>query len=101
MKSASIATVADPSVIDLRLDDKGLIEVPRRFRRAHKLMKDSRMLAIEIGDALVLVPTDIAVEHHARRLQGALARQGITTAQLLRNLGKVRRRRLQRRHGKA
>jgi bifunctional DNA-binding transcriptional regulator/antitoxin component of YhaV-PrlF toxin-antitoxin module len=82
----------------MRVGEKGLIQVPPRYRRAHRLGKGSRIVAIEVGDALVLVPPDVALERLSGRVKAALKRGSVTTEQALRNLGKVRRRRFRRLH---
>ncbi len=64
--------------------------MPARFRKVHKLAKGSRVLAIEVGSGLMLVPPDAALDILSRRVQAALASQGITVEDALRNLPKVR-----------
>lgn len=98
MKNAN-GSIADHSRADIRMRERGLIAVPPHFRRAHKLSKGSRLVAIEVGAGLMLVPLDRQFDQAARQLEQTLQRNGITSERALKNLSKVRRRRFVRLHG--
>jgi bifunctional DNA-binding transcriptional regulator/antitoxin component of YhaV-PrlF toxin-antitoxin module len=99
MKNSSTSEPRERVIAPICVGEHGLITVPPRYRRAHGLGKGSRMLAVEVADGLVLIPSDDALERLSERLQTALARHGVTADQAVRNLDKIRRRRFQRRHG--
>jgi bifunctional DNA-binding transcriptional regulator/antitoxin component of YhaV-PrlF toxin-antitoxin module len=100
MKSASVSAPRAGEIAGVRIGERGEVKVPSRYRRAHKLAKGSRMVAVEVGEALVLLPPEAALEHLSRRIQTALAQCGVTTEQALQNLDRIRRRRFRRLHGK-
>jgi bifunctional DNA-binding transcriptional regulator/antitoxin component of YhaV-PrlF toxin-antitoxin module len=83
-----------------RLKAKGRIAVPADYRKRHKLLEGSEVFLIQLGEALMVVPSDQTFDHLCQRIYAALARKGVSVEQALKNLEKVRRRRLQRLYGK-
>ena len=84
----------------IRVGEKGEITVPTAYRKKHKLAKGSEVVLVQLGDALMLVPADVALNQLCQRLQDILAGQGISTKQALKNLKKVRQRHFQELYGK-
>lgn len=84
----------------IRVGEKGQIAVPRKYCKLHKLAKGSEVLLIQLGETLMLVPSDITLDRLCERIQEALAGRGISVEQALKNLAKVRRRRFQSLYGK-
>jgi bifunctional DNA-binding transcriptional regulator/antitoxin component of YhaV-PrlF toxin-antitoxin module len=84
----------------IRIGEKGRIAVPTRYRKRHKLSKGSQVLLVQLGETLMVVPTDASLVRLCERIQDALAGRGISTVQALKNLAKIRRRRYQRLYGK-
>jgi len=84
----------------IRVGEKGEITVPANYRKLHKLAKGSEVLLIQLGEALMVVPPDLTLNQLCQRLQEALAGQGVSVEQALKNLEKVRRRRFQSLYGK-
>lgn len=66
-----------------RLSEKGQLTIPAEYRRAHDLSKDSALVLVEIGDALVLVPHDEALSAVTDRLQAALRGAGVSVEDLI------------------
>jgi bifunctional DNA-binding transcriptional regulator/antitoxin component of YhaV-PrlF toxin-antitoxin module len=83
----------------IRVGEKGEITVPAAYRKKHKLSKGSEIVLVQIGDALMMVPTDVALSKLSRRLQEILAGEGISTKQALKNLEKIRERHFQELYG--
>jgi bifunctional DNA-binding transcriptional regulator/antitoxin component of YhaV-PrlF toxin-antitoxin module len=84
----------------IRVGENGEITVPAAYRKKHKLAKGSEVLLLQLGDALMMVPADVALDQLCQRLQDILAREGISTKQALKNLEKVRQRHFQELYGK-
>ena len=84
----------------IRVEEKGRIVVPPKYRKLHKLSKGSEVLLVQLGETLMVVPSDVALFRLCERIQDALAGRGVSVAQALKNLGKIRRRRFQRLYGK-
>ena len=84
----------------IRVGEKGEITVPAHYRKLHKLAKGSEALLIQFGEALMVVPPDLTLKQLCQRIQEALAGQGVSVEQALKNLEKVRRRRFQSLYGK-
>jgi len=84
----------------IRVGEHGEITVPASYRRKHKLAKGSELVLVQIGDALMMVPADVALNQLCQRLQDILAGEGISTKQALRNLEKVRQQQFQELYGK-
>lgn len=83
-----------------RLGKKGQLTVPPDYRRMHKLSKGSDILFIQLGDALMVVPYDLALNHLCEQIRAALVGRGISVGKALKNLAKIRRRRFQSLYGK-
>lgn len=83
----------------IRVGDKGRIVVPPKYRKLHKLSKGSEVLLVQLGETLMVVPSDVTLFRLCERIQDALAGRGVSVGQALKNLGKVRRRRFQRLYG--
>jgi bifunctional DNA-binding transcriptional regulator/antitoxin component of YhaV-PrlF toxin-antitoxin module len=84
----------------IRVGEKGQIAVPPTYRRLHKLSKGSEVLLIQLGETLMVVPSNISLDRLCDRIQEALTGRGISVGQALKNLAKVRRRRFQSLYGK-
>jgi len=84
----------------IRVGDKGRIVVPPKYRKLHKLSKGSEVLLVQLGETLMVVPSDMTLDHLSERIQDALAGRGISSSQALKNLARVRRRRFKRFCGK-
>lgn len=88
------------SIEAIRVGEKGRIVVPPKYRKLHKLSKGSEVLLVQLGETLMVVPTDVSLDHLCERIQKALTGRGISPGQALKNLAKVRRRRFQSLYGK-
>jgi len=84
----------------IRVGEKGRIAVPPKYRKLHRLSKGSEVLLVQLGETLMVVPSDISLFRLCERIQNALAGRGVSVGQALKNLAKVRRRRFQRLYGK-
>lgn len=82
------------------IGEKGQITVPTNYRRLHKLSKGSQVFLLQLGEALMVIPSDLTLNHLCQRVQKALMGQGVSVGQALKNLNKVRRRRFQGLYGK-
>ena len=83
-----------------RVGENGRIAVPPSYRKLHKLSTGSEVLLVQLGETLMVVPTDKALDRLCERIQGALTGQGISMKKALNRLPQVRRRRFQRLYGK-
>ena len=84
----------------IRVGEKGQIAVPPTYRKLYKLSKGSEVLLIQLGETLMVVPSDMTLDRLCERIQDALAGRGISVGQALKNLAKVRCRRFQSLYGK-
>ena len=84
----------------IRVGEKGRIAVPPRYRKLHKLSKGSEVLLVQLGETLMVVPSDVTLDHLCERIQDALAGRRISSRHALKNLARVRRRRFKRLYGK-
>jgi bifunctional DNA-binding transcriptional regulator/antitoxin component of YhaV-PrlF toxin-antitoxin module len=84
----------------IRVEEKGRIAVPPKYLKLHKLSKGSEVLLVQLGETLMVVPSDVTLFRLCERIQGALAGRGVSVGQALKNLTKVRRRRFQRLYAK-
>jgi len=96
----SIMRAAARPIEATRVGENGRIAVPSSYRKQHKLSKGSEVLLVQLGETLMVVPTDIALDRLCDRIQGALAGRGVATDKALKNLPQIRRRRFQRLYGK-
>jgi bifunctional DNA-binding transcriptional regulator/antitoxin component of YhaV-PrlF toxin-antitoxin module len=84
-----------PSV--LSVGQNGQITIPVDFRREHKLSKGAKVVAVRMGDSLVLAPHDPILEAFSLRLQEAMRIAGVTgedlKAQVLVERAKINRER--------
>jgi bifunctional DNA-binding transcriptional regulator/antitoxin component of YhaV-PrlF toxin-antitoxin module len=84
--------IAESKVIAIiRLSEKGQLTIPADYRRAHDLGRDSTLVLLEIGDALVVVPHDDALAAIAARLEAALRGSNETVETLIAAAGDARR----------
>ncbi len=83
-----------------RLGENGRIAVPPSYRKLHKLSKGSEVLLVRLGETLIVVPSDMALDRLCERIQGALTGSGVAADKALKHLPQVRRRRFQRLYGK-
>jgi AbrB family looped-hinge helix DNA binding protein len=84
----------------IRVGEKGQITVPAHYRKRHKLVEGSEMLLFQIGEALMVVPSDLPLQSLCQRIQEGLKGQGISVEQALKNLQGIRQRRFHRLYGK-
>ena len=84
----------------IRVGENGEITVPAAYRKKHKLSKGSEVVLVQLGEALMMVPADVALNQLCQRLQDILAGEGISTKQALKNLEKIRQRHFQELYGK-
>jgi len=77
-------------IVATRLDEHGQITIPARFRRALGLEKDSEVLLIRVGEALMIVPQDRWLEQFSERLRAALRKKGVSVAEALAGLEETR-----------
>lgn len=88
------------SIEAIRVGPNGRIAVPAKYRKLHKLSKGSEVLLVQLGEMLMVVPSDVTLDRFCERIQDALAGRGISAKKALKNLSQVRRRRFQRLYGK-
>ena len=84
----------------VRIGEHGEITVPAAYRKKHKLSKGSELILVQLGDALMVAPAEVALTQLSQRLQDILAGEGISTKQALKNLEKIRERHYQELYGK-
>lgn len=72
------------------MSEKGQLTIPAGYRRAHGLSRDSTLVLLELGDALVLVPHDEALAAVGARLEAALSGAGASVEDLVRAAGEAR-----------
>lgn len=84
----------------IRVGENGEITVPAAYRKKLRLTKGSEIVLVQLGDALMLVPVDVALNQLCQRIQDILTGQDISTKQALKNLEKVRRQQFQELYGK-
>lgn len=84
----------------IRVGENGEITVPASYRKKLRLTKGSEIVLVQLGDALMLVPVDVALNQLCQRIQDILTGQDISTKQALKNLEKVRRQQFQELYGK-
>jgi bifunctional DNA-binding transcriptional regulator/antitoxin component of YhaV-PrlF toxin-antitoxin module len=66
-----------------RLSEKGQLTIPADYRRAHDLGRDSTIVLLEMGDALVIVPHDEVLAGVTSRLIAAMRGSGETVESLI------------------
>ena len=88
------------SIEAIRVGEHGRIAVPAKYRKLHKLSKGSEVLLVQLGETLMVVPSDVTLDRLCERIQDALAGRGISAAKAVKNLAQVRRRRYRRLYGK-
>lgn len=84
----------------VHVGEHGEITVPAAYRKKHKLSKGSELILVQLGDALMMAPAEVALTQLSQRLQDILAGEGISTKQALKNLEKIRERHFQEVYGK-
>lgn len=77
-----MATTESKVIAVVRLSEKGQLTIPADYRRAHALGRDSTLLLLEMGDALVVVPHDEALSAVGARLEEAMHGAGVTVEDL-------------------
>ena len=73
-----------------RLSETGQLTIPAEYRRTHHLERDSALVIVEMGDALVLVPHDEALAAVTARLEAALEGAGAGTGALIKAAAEAR-----------
>jgi bifunctional DNA-binding transcriptional regulator/antitoxin component of YhaV-PrlF toxin-antitoxin module len=74
----------------VHLSEKGQLTVPAEYRRDLSLVRDSTLVVVRVGDALVLIPHDDALAAVTSRLEDAMRGSGLTVADLLETADEVR-----------
>jgi bifunctional DNA-binding transcriptional regulator/antitoxin component of YhaV-PrlF toxin-antitoxin module len=77
-------------VITTKVGEKGQITILNEYRRAYKIEKNTQLLLIQVGDALMIVPQDAVLERISKNIQDALHRKGVTSQGAKAKLEKVR-----------
>lgn len=85
-----MATAESKVIAIMRLSETGQLTIPAEYRRAHDLGRDSTLVLLEIGDALVLVPHDEALAAVTSRLEAAMRGSGETVESLTDAANKAR-----------
>lgn len=71
------STAARP-IEAVRLGGNGRIAVPANYRKQHKLSKGSEVLLVQLGETLMVVPSDVTFDRLCERIQNALTGRGIS-----------------------
>jgi bifunctional DNA-binding transcriptional regulator/antitoxin component of YhaV-PrlF toxin-antitoxin module len=66
----------------LSVGQNGQITVPAGFRKEHSLGRGGKLLAVRMGDALVIAPHDAVLESIAVRMEEAMRGSGSDVAKL-------------------
>ncbi len=66
-----------------RLSEKGQLTIPAEYRRAQSLERDSTLVLVQIGDALVLVPHDEALSSVTARMEAAMRGLNVSMDELV------------------
>lgn len=66
-----------------RLSEKGQLTIPAEYRRAQSLRRDSTLVMVQIGDALLLVPHDEALSSVTARMEAAMRGSGVSVDKLV------------------
>lgn len=66
-----------------RLSEKGQLTIPAEYRRAQSLERDSTLVLVQIGDALVLVPHDEALFSVTARMEMAMRGLDVSVEELV------------------
>jgi AbrB family looped-hinge helix DNA binding protein len=66
-----------------RLGAKGQLTIPAEYRRALALSGDAAMVIVQVGDALVIVPQDEALETVTQRLEARMQSAGSDVEDLM------------------
>jgi bifunctional DNA-binding transcriptional regulator/antitoxin component of YhaV-PrlF toxin-antitoxin module len=83
----------------LSVGSNGQVTIPIGFRKGHGLNKGGKVAAIQMGDALVLVPHDEVMESIFLRMEGAMKAAGLTVEDLQAAALEERERLVQERYG--
>jgi AbrB family looped-hinge helix DNA binding protein len=73
-----------------QLGEHGQITIPAKFRKALGLKKDTQLVVIQVGEALMIVPQDKMLEQLSAQLQQALKERGISVEEALARLPETR-----------
>lgn len=66
-----------------RLSEKGQLTIPAEYRRDFALERESTLLIMQVGGALVLVPHDEALAQVAARMEAAMRGRGMNVEMLV------------------
>ncbi|MDQ3684087.1 MAG: AbrB/MazE/SpoVT family DNA-binding domain-containing protein [Acidobacteriota bacterium] len=66
-----------------RLSEKGQLTIPAEYRRAQALERDSTLVLVQVGDALLLVPHDEALASVTERMEAAMRGLGVSIDELV------------------
>ena len=70
------------AVAVLSLGQNGQVTIPAEFRRQHALAGGGKLLAVRMGDALVMAPHDAVLESICVRLEEAMKGTGMEIDEL-------------------
>jgi len=83
----------------VRIWSRGQLTLPSELRRALRIGPDSTLEAFAVGDSVVLTPKRLAYPDLAREVTEAMAAEGLTLDDLLRDLEEQRERYNREGHG--
>lgn len=66
-----------------RLSEKGQLTIPAEYRRDFALERESALLVMRVGGALVLVPYDDALAAVTGRMEAAMRGRGVSVEDLV------------------
>ncbi len=97
--------MAHSPVAVLNVGQNGQVTIPAGFRRQHKLSKGAKVMAVEVGGSLVMVPHDPILDALTVKVRAAMKAAGVTVedlkAEALRQRAKIVRERYGPDFGKA
>ena len=82
-KFLCMATTNTDVLCIVRLNEKGELTIPEKYRREHNLERDSTIAIIQMGDALILTPIDKMLAEITERMEAAIRVAGVTVAELM------------------
>ena len=88
--NGSMTTNQENTISVLRLNEEGQLTLPIEYLRAQALTPESALVAIQVGEALVLAPYDEALAAATAPFEAAWANSGISQAEMLQALDELR-----------
>lgn len=90
--NGSMMTNQANTISVLHLNEEGQLTLPIEYLRAQALTPESALVAIQVGEALVLAPEDEALAAATAPLEAAWENSGLSQADMLKALDEIRRR---------